>query len=131
MELTESIFVENIDDVVEKMNHLKSLGIKFSLDDFGTGYSSLSYLKKLPLDQLKIDQSFVRDALRNSHDESIARTIIALGSDLGLQVIGEGVENTEQLDFLRNHGCRFFQGYLFGKPMTDSDLISKVDFSQL
>ena len=116
LELTESILVHDIEDVVVKMSALKSMGIGFSLDDFGTGYSSLSYLKRLPLDQLKIDQSFVRDVLTDPSDAVIARTILALGHSLGLTVIAEGVETQGQHTFLTNAGCDAFQGYYFGRP---------------
>lgn len=117
LELTESIMVEDIDATVEKMMTLKAEGISFSLDDFGTGYSSLSYLKRLPLDQLKIDQSFVRDVLTDPNDAVIARTIVALGQSLGLDVIAEGVETAEQRDFLANNGCHTYQGYFFSQPL--------------
>ncbi len=117
LELTESLLVDNVVDVVEKMFALKSKGVSFSLDDFGTGYSSLSYLKRLPLDQLKIDKSFVRDVLIDPNDASIARTIIALGNSLGFGVIAEGVETEEQRAFLASHGCHAFQGYFFGRPV--------------
>jgi diguanylate cyclase (GGDEF)-like protein/PAS domain S-box-containing protein len=116
LELTESMLVNDVKDVILKMNHLKSLGVCFSLDDFGTGYSSLSHLKRLPLDQLKIDQSFVRDILSDSSDAMIARTIVALGHNLGLTVIAEGVETADQRDFLAGLGCDAFQGYHFGRP---------------
>ena len=99
------------------MNALKAVGVKFSLDDFGTGFSSLSYLKRLPLSQLKIDQSFIRDALIDFNDAAIVRTIIALGQSLGMEVIAEGVEIEEQHSFLAVHGCLYFQGYLFSKPV--------------
>nr|WP_315235872.1 EAL domain-containing protein [uncultured Albidiferax sp.] len=116
LELTESQLVEDIDSVVEKMAALKALGVRFSLDDFGTGYSSLSILKRLPLDKLKIDQSFVRDLLTDPQDASIVRAIVTLGTSLELQVIAEGVETTEQRDALLALGCQHFQGYLFGRP---------------
>lgn len=117
LELTESMLVENIEDIIAKMTALKAKGIGFSLDDFGTGYSSLSYLKRLPLDQLKIDQSFVRDIMIDSNDASIVNTIIALGLSLGLEVLAEGVETEEQFLYLLGSGCQAFQGYLFSKPV--------------
>jgi EAL domain-containing protein (putative c-di-GMP-specific phosphodiesterase class I) len=117
LELTESLLVSNLSDVAIKMNTLKAEGIGFSLDDFGTGYSSLSYLKRLPLDQLKIDQSFVRDLLVDSNDAAIARMVIALGATLGLSVIAEGVELPEQQDFLAGLGCHQYQGYLYSRPL--------------
>jgi diguanylate cyclase len=117
LELTESLLVHDMDDIVRKMTELRALGVGFSLDDFGTGYSSLSYLKRLPLDQLKIDQSFVRDVLTDSNDAAIARTVIHLGQSLSFTVIAEGVETQGQRDFLMDNGCHFFQGYLFSKPL--------------
>ena len=117
LELTESLLVDDIDDVIEKMSALKAKGVCFSLDDFGTGYSSLSYLKLLPLDQLKIDQGFVRDVLSDSNDAAIARTILALGNSLGLGVIAEGVETEAQRDFLASSGCSAYQGYYFCRPL--------------
>jgi diguanylate cyclase (GGDEF)-like protein/PAS domain S-box-containing protein len=117
LELTESMLVENVDDVIAKMTALKSHGVNFSLDDFGTGYSSLSYLKRLPLGQLKIDRSFVRDILVDACSGAIAQTIVALSHAMGLSVIAEGVETEEQRDFLADLGCHSFQGYLFSKPL--------------
>ena len=117
LELTESLLLDDVEDVIAKMNMLKELGTGFSLDDFGTGYSSLSYLKRLPLDQLKIDQSFVRDVLTDANDASIARTIVVLAQNLGLSVIAEGVETEGQRDFLIDNGCQAFQGYLFSRPL--------------
>ncbi len=121
IELTESLLLDNVDASAEKMSTLKAHGIGFALDDFGTGYSSLTYLKRLPLDQLKIDRSFVQDVLNNNSDAAIARIILALGQSLGLPVIAEGVETMQQRDFLANHGCIDFQGYLFGKPTPIED----------
>lgn len=120
LEITESLFVDNVEDLIEKMNALRNVGISFSLDDFGTGYSSLSYLKRLPLDQLKIDQSFVRDIMDDPNDASIAQTIITLAQSLGIEVIAEGVETEAQKAFLLNHGCKLFQGYLFSRPVSES-----------
>jgi EAL domain-containing protein (putative c-di-GMP-specific phosphodiesterase class I) len=121
LELTESLLVSNVDEVIEKMFALKAKGVGFSLDDFGTGYSSLSYLKLLPLDQLKIDQSFVRDVLIDPNDASIAKTIIVLAQNLGLGVIAEGVETAAQRDFLANLGCIAYQGYFFSRPLPIED----------
>ena len=117
LELTESMLVDNIDDVITKMNALKEKGVSFSLDDFGTGYSSLSYLKRLPLDQLKIDQGFVRNILTDANDAAIAKMVVALAESMGLAVIAEGVEIEAQRDFLENQGCLAYQGYLFGRPL--------------
>jgi EAL domain-containing protein (putative c-di-GMP-specific phosphodiesterase class I) len=117
LELTESLLVENMDEVIQKMGALQACGVGFSLDDFGTGYSSLSYLRSLPLDQLKIDQSFVRDVLHDANAAAIARTIVALARSLGLSVIAEGVETAEQRDFLAQAGCHAYQGYLFSRPL--------------
>lgn len=117
LELTESLLISNIEDVIAKMSELKKFGVGFSLDDFGTGYSSLSYLKRLPLDQLKIDQGFVRDILVDPNDAAIAKMIVALSESLGLAVIAEGVETEAQRDFLAHHGCHACQGYLFSRPL--------------
>ena len=117
LELTESAILSDMDETIRRMNELRALGIRFALDDFGTGYSSLSYLKRLPLDQLKIDQSFVRDMAEDEGSEAIVLAILSLSHALGLEVVAEGVERPEQRDFLRHHGCDCFQGYLFGKPL--------------
>lgn len=117
LELTESMLVDNIEDVIVKITDLKSHGIGFSLDDFGTGYSSLAYLKRFPLDQLKIDRSFVRDIVENVGSSAIAQSIISLGRAMCLDVIAEGVETEEQRDCLTRLGCHMFQGYLFSRPL--------------
>ncbi len=117
LELTESLLANNVQEIIEKMFALKARGVGFSLDDFGTGYSSLSYLKRMPLDQLKIDRSFVHDVLSDPNDAAIARTIVALGQNLGLGVIAEGVETEPQRDFLSKSGCHAYQGYFFSRPL--------------
>lgn len=122
LELTESLFAENAQDIIAKMTAIKKLGVVFSLDDFGTGYSSLYYLKRLPLKQLKIDQSFVREILTDSNDATICRSIITLANSLGLEVIAEGVELLEQKQFLHKEGCYLYQGYYFSKPLPIRDI---------
>ena len=117
LEITEGIVIQNIEDTIAKMNRLKRLGISFAMDDFGTGYSSLTYLKRLPVDVLKIDQSFVRDATHDPNDAEIIRAIVAMARSLGLEMIAEGVEQQDQLDFLQQQGCHQYQGYLFSKPL--------------
>lgn len=121
LELTEGLLLENIEETIDKMTVLQQSGVSFSLDDFGTGYSSLSYLKRLPLNQLKIDQSFVRDILLDPNDAAISKMVITLAGTLGLQVIAEGVEISAQRDFLASQGCNYYQGYLFGRPMPRSE----------
>ena len=130
LELTESMLVDNVEDVIEKMKVLKQRGVNFSMDDFGTGYSSLLYLKLLPIDQLKIDRSFVRDVLTDLNDAAIARTIVALGQSLGLSVIAEGVETQVQRDFLAANGCDLYQGYFFSRPFPLDDFTAYVNHSQ-
>ena len=126
LELTESTVLESVEETIEKMRELKLLGISFSMDDFGTGYSSLQYLKRLPLDQIKIDQSFVRDIASDPNDAAIVQTIIAMTEALGLNVIAEGVETVEQEQFLNLRGCHAYQGYFFGKPMPLVDFESRL-----
>ena len=125
LELTESLLLTDIKDAIHKMSQLRAIGVTFSLDDFGTGYSSLSYLKSLPLDQLKIDQSFVRDVLTNPNDAAIVRTILALARSMDLGPVAEGVETEGQRQFLLDNGCWSFQGYLFGKPQPLDELVMK------
>ena len=126
LELTESLILDDVEDVIAKMAKLKGHGVRFSLDDFGTGYSSLAYLKRLPLNQLKIDQSFVRDILVDPNDAAIAKMVIALAEALDLSVIAEGVETIEQRDFLASQGCYAYQGYLYGRPLPIADFEATV-----
>jgi diguanylate cyclase (GGDEF)-like protein len=116
LELTESVMAASA-EIVERVGALKDLGVRIALDDFGTGYSALAYLKRFPLDTLKIDRAFVRDAHRNRHDAAIAKAILGLGQSMSLDVVAEGVESAEQLEFLRRHGCRVMQGYHFSPPV--------------
>ncbi|AEG00540.1 putative bifunctional diguanylate cyclase/phosphodiesterase [Methylomonas methanica] len=117
LELTESVMLDSAEEVIHKIQILKNLGLRFSMDDFGTGYSSLAYLKRLPLDQLKIDQSFVRDIANDPSAAVIIQTIIGMAQNLGLEVIAEGLETKEQLALLKQYGCRHYQGYLLGRPL--------------
>ena len=117
LELTETLVLSDINDTILKMNELRGIGVCFSMDDFGTGYSSLAYLTKLPLDQLKIDQSFVRNIGVKPSDAVIAQTIIGMAKNLAIEVIAEGVETEAQRVFLEQHDCPLFQGYLFSKPV--------------
>jgi EAL domain-containing protein (putative c-di-GMP-specific phosphodiesterase class I) len=117
IEITESMLISDVEGIISKMSALKQLGVGFSMDDFGTGYSSLANLKRLPLDQLKIDLGFVRDILVDPNDAAIAKMIIALAGSMGLAVIAEGVETQAQRDFLAELGCHAYQGYLYSKPL--------------
>ncbi|MGR9013619.1 MAG: EAL domain-containing protein, partial [Gammaproteobacteria bacterium] len=121
LELTESMVLDDIEDTILKMHALREIGVRFSMDDFGTGHSSLSSLKRLPIDQIKIDQSFVRDIATDPNDAIIVHTIIAMSNDLGMEVIAEGVETEAQRAFLELHDCQAFQGFLFGQPVPLSE----------
>ena len=126
IELTESAVMHDAEQFIATISALKDLGVHISLDDFGTGYSSLSHLKRFPVDRLKVDRSFVQDIATDADDATIVRTIIALGHNLGLKVVAEGVETSEQLDFLRANGCDELQGYYFGRPMAPAELEAVV-----
>jgi len=121
LELTESILLQDVDAAIQTLQRLREMGVKLSIDDFGTGYSSLSYLKRLAVNKLKIDQSFVRDLTHDPDDAAIVKTIIQLGHNLQLTVIAEGVETSEQLAFLHNYGCDEAQGYLISRPVQAAD----------
>ena len=127
LEITENIVIQNINDTIAKMHELRELGVCFAIDDFGTGYSSLSYLKQLPLDLLKIDQSFIRDCTEDSNDAEIVRAIIAMGRNLSLDLIAEGVETVEQLAFLQQQSCHAYQGYLFSPPVPADRFIALLE----
>jgi EAL domain-containing protein (putative c-di-GMP-specific phosphodiesterase class I) len=125
IEITESTLIDNIDQTIFRLQQLKALGISFSIDDFGTGYSSLAYLKRLPVDVIKIDQSFVRDIETDSNDAAIVETIIVMAKHLGLDVVAEGVETETMRAFLLSKGCLQFQGYLFSRPLPFHELQSR------
>lgn len=125
LELTESAVIDNLDDVINKMNVLKKMGVRVSLDDFGIGHSSLVYLKKLPVTQIKIDQSFVHDVLTDSNDAAIIKMVLAVGNTIHCNIVAEGVEQLEQFELLKKFGCQYFQGFYFSKP------VSAADFEQL
>jgi EAL domain-containing protein (putative c-di-GMP-specific phosphodiesterase class I) len=118
LEVTESSIMENPEDAIMKMKIIRAKGIRFSIDDFGTGYSSLSYLKHFPIDTLKIDRSFVMDAIDNKDDQELIKTIITMARNLSIETIAEGVETKDQHEFLLRNGCQFMQGYYHGRPMT-------------
>lgn len=126
LEITENMLLSNVQATVDKMNRLKRIGITFSIDDFGTGYSSLSYIKRLPIDTLKIDQSFVRDIHLDGDNEALVDTILTMANHLKLNVIAEGVENEEELAVLKEKGCQYFQGYLFSKPISSKGFEQEI-----
>ena len=122
LEVTESQIMTNPEEAIKILQRISELGIKLAVDDFGTGYSSLSYLKRLPINKLKIDRSFIKELPSDDEDASITKAVIALSKSLNLNVIAEGVEVQEQKDFLIENGCHNIQGYFFAKPMSNSDL---------
>ena len=135
IEITESTIIDSVEDVIVKMQRIRKLGVHFSLDDFGTGYSSLNYLRRLPLDQLKIDRSFVQGITRDASESAIVETIISMGHHLGMDVIAEGVETNEELAFLKAKGCNAYQGFLFSRPVPGQDFeallrLSKADLEK-
>jgi diguanylate cyclase (GGDEF)-like protein/PAS domain S-box-containing protein len=127
LEITESLIIKDINGVIEKMQRLKQRGIRFSIDDFGTGYSSLAYLQRMPINQLKIDRSFVQEITHNENDAAIVNAIIAMAGSLNLDIIAEGVETPEQIDYLAGCGCNAFQGYWFSRPLSGTEALSKLD----
>lgn len=130
LELTESVLLVHTEQAIHKLRQLNQLGVSIAIDDFGTGFSSLSYLKHLPLQKIKIDQSFVRDVIRDRHDAAITKAIIALAHHMQIKVIAEGVETKAQVAFLRKHGCDEFQGYYFSKPMPEAQLLQLLADNQ-
>jgi EAL domain-containing protein (putative c-di-GMP-specific phosphodiesterase class I) len=118
LELTETAVIDNIEDVIQKFKVLRGLGVRISLDDFGMGHSSLVYLKKLPVTQIKIDQSFVHDIVTDSNDAAIIQMILAIGRTIQCNIVAEGVENIEQFELLRHFGCEYYQGFYFSRPVT-------------
>lgn len=126
LEITESLLVDEQSEAIETIKRLRDFGVRLSIDDFGTGYSALSYLRRFAVNTLKIDRSFVAGVIESEQDASLARTIIAMAQNLGLEIVAEGVENKKQLEFLQHHECHYAQGYYFGKPMSLSDLLSTL-----
>ena len=126
LEVTESVVMDDLSMVIETLQDLKEFGIEVAIDDFGTGFSSLSYLQKLPLDRLKIDRAFVKD-LPEKDSGAIAKLVIALGAQLGLKTIAEGVETQAQADFLKQLGCDEVQGFMYAKPMPEVELIQYIE----
>lgn len=129
LEITESLLLSDLGEATARMHELQALGIRFSIDDFGTGYSSLSYLKRLPIDELKIDRAFVAGLPQDSDDAALSKTILLIAQQMHLEVIAEGVEREAQLDWLRHHGCRHFQGYLFGRPQPEATFLARLGVS--
>jgi len=130
-EITEGIAMKNVDQNIRMLDELRALGLSISIDDFGTGYSSLAYLKRFPLNTLKIDRSFIKDITENEDDREITKAIIAMGQNLRLHVLAEGVETTEQVEFLRASGCDFIQGYYYARPLPPGQIIPYLDQQDL
>jgi len=127
LEITESIFIANIERTLATLHSLRDLGVRIALDDFGTGYSSLSYLRSFPFDKVKIDRSFVADLDNGGNAHAVIRAITTLAEALGMETLAEGVESTRQLDILKREGCNYIQGYLLGRPMASSDVDCLID----
>jgi EAL domain-containing protein (putative c-di-GMP-specific phosphodiesterase class I) len=123
VEVTESLFMEDVDQTIETLHQINDLGVEVAIDDFGTGYSSLSYLRQFPIDRLKVDRSFIDNASDDSDDGVITKTIIALGHSLGLQVVAEGVEDVDQEKFLINQGCDIVQGFRYSRPLPEDEFL--------
>ena len=131
LEITESLFIDHIEETIDMLNELKSLKVRISLDDFGTGFSSLSYLRRLPIDTLKIDKSFIDDLTDKDSSIRIVGDIISLGHNLDAHIVAEGIENSTQLDYLKNHNCDCIQGFMFGKPMSVTDVEALLEKNPL
>ncbi|MDP2844058.1 MAG: EAL domain-containing protein, partial [Acetobacterium sp.] len=131
LEITESLFIDNIEETIEMLNDIKALNVRISLDDFGTGFSSLSYLRRLPIDTLKIDKSFIDDLSDQDASIRIVGDIISLGHNLDAHIVAEGIENTVQLDYLKANNCDCFQGFMFGRPMCFKDVEALLEKNPL
>jgi len=131
LEITESLFIDHIEETIDMLNEIKSLNVRISLDDFGTGFSSLSYLRRLPIDTLKIDKSFIDDLTDKDSSIRIVGDIISLGHNLDAHIVAEGIENSTQLDYLKNHNCDCIQGFMFGKPMSVKDVEALLEKNPL
>jgi len=126
LEITESVLLQDVDRTLIELKALKEAGISLSIDDFGTGYSSLSYLKRFPIDTIKIDRSFVKDLHKDADDAAICAAILAMSTQLGLNVVAEGVETMEQLEFLRSHGCHHIQGFVCSRPLSSTQFFAML-----
>lgn len=131
VEITESALAERPEEALIVLRKLKAMGLRLAIDDFGTGHSSLAHLKRFPIDVLKIDQGFIRDIPQSADDMAISRAVIAMGQSMGLEVLAEGVETAAQLEFLRQHGCNFYQGYFCSKPVPANEFAALLQADQL